>query len=79
MSFCGSYRHDDVQFLLKRLQQQPFIDITTKEKLIQTGIRHYSEMLSPESLPYRYIRKSLIRHLRPIVSKWRRIVCRWQR
>ena len=51
MSFCGSYRHDDVQFLLKRLQQQPFIDITTKEKLIQTGIRHYSEMLSPESLP----------------------------
>ena len=51
MSFCGSYRHDDVEFLLKRLQQQPFIDITTKEKLIQSGARHYSEMLSPEALP----------------------------
>lgn len=51
MSFSGSYRHDDVQFLLKPLPQQPFIDIAAKEELIQTGIRHYSEMLSPESLP----------------------------
>ena len=40
-----------MQFLLKRLQQQPFIDVASKEKLIQTGARHYSEMLSPESLP----------------------------
>ncbi|MBC7502480.1 MAG: cysteine protease StiP family protein [Herminiimonas sp.] len=51
MSFCGSYRHDDVDFLLKRLPQQPFVDIVRKEKLIQTGERHYSEMLSPEALP----------------------------
>lgn len=51
MSFCGSYRHDDVSFLLKRLPQQPFVDIAHKEKLIQSGARHYSEMLSPESLP----------------------------
>lgn len=51
MSFCGSYRHDDVDFLLKRLPPQPFIDIAQKEKLIQSGARHYSEMLSPESLP----------------------------
>lgn len=51
MSFSGSYRYDDVQFLLKPLPQQLFIDIATKEELIQTGIRHYSEMLSPESLP----------------------------
>lgn len=51
MTFCGSYRNEDVQFLLKRLQQQPFIDIAGKEKLIQSGARHYSEMLSPESLP----------------------------
>lgn len=50
MTFCGSYRLEDVQFLLKRLQQ-PFIDIANKEKLIQTGVRHYSEMLSKESLP----------------------------
>ena len=51
MSFCGSYRHDDVVFLLKRLAQLPFVDIAHKEKLIQSGARHYSEMLSPESLP----------------------------
>lgn len=51
MNFCGSYRTDDVQFLLKRLAQQPFVDIAHKEQLIQSGARHYSEMLSPESLP----------------------------
>ncbi|CAH1209738.1 PELOTA_1 domain-containing protein [Candidatus Nitrotoga sp. BS] len=51
MSFCGSYRHDDVVFLLKRLARLPFVDIAHKEKLIQSGARHYSEMLSPESLP----------------------------
>jgi hypothetical protein len=51
MSFSGSYRQDDVDFLLKRLPQQPFIDIALKERLIQSGARHYSEMLSPESLP----------------------------
>ncbi|STQ89035.1 cysteine protease StiP family protein [Iodobacter fluviatilis] len=49
--FCGSYRPDDVRFLLKRLSQQPFIDVANKELLIQSGARHYSEMLSPESLP----------------------------
>ena len=51
MSFFGSYRQDDVAFLLKRLPQQPFVDITLKERLIQSGTRHYSEMLSPETLP----------------------------
>ncbi|MEO6422504.1 MAG: cysteine protease StiP family protein [Candidatus Nitrotoga sp.] len=50
MSFCGSYRHGDVNFLLKRLQLQ-FVDVAHKERLIQSGARHYSEMLSPESLP----------------------------
>lgn len=51
LGFCGSYRPDDVHFLLKRLSQQPFIDVANKEFLIQSGARHYSEMLSPESLP----------------------------
>lgn len=51
MSFCGSYRPGDVSFLLKRVDQQPFIDVASKEQLIQSGARHYSEMLSPESLP----------------------------
>ena len=57
MSFCGSYRQDDVVFLLKRLAQLQFVDISHKEKLIQSGARHYSEMLSPESLPsLRYLK-----------------------
>lgn len=51
MTFCGSYRPSDVTFLLKCLPQLPFVDVAHKEKLIQTGVRHYSEMLSPEALP----------------------------
>jgi hypothetical protein len=51
MNFCGSYRPDDVTFLLKRLAPLPFVDVAHKEKLIQSGQRHYSEMLSPEALP----------------------------
>lgn len=51
MNFCGSYRPDDVTFLLKRLPTLPFVDVARKEKLIQSGQRHYSEMLSPEALP----------------------------
>lgn len=51
MNFCGSYRPDDVTFLLKRLAPLPFVDLADKEKLIQSGQRHYSEMLSPEALP----------------------------
>jgi hypothetical protein len=51
MSFCGSYRPDDVTFLLKRLPPLPFVDVARKEQLIQSGQRHYSEMLSPEALP----------------------------
>lgn len=51
MTFCGSYRPGDVTFLLKRLPQLPFVDVAHKEQLIQSGARHYSEMLSPEALP----------------------------
>lgn len=51
MNFSGSYRPDDVTFLLKRLPALPFVDIARKEQLIQSGQRHYSEMLSPEALP----------------------------
>ena len=50
-SFCGSYRPNDVSFLLKRLSLRPFIDVANKELLIQSGTRHYSEMLSPEAVP----------------------------
>ena len=48
--FSGSYRPGDVQFLLKPIDVDP-IDVADKERLIQSGQRHYSEMLSRESLP----------------------------
>ncbi|MFS2004793.1 cysteine protease StiP family protein [Duganella sp. CT11-25] len=49
--FSGSYRADDVQILLKRLPLQQFVSVEEKEVLIQSRQKHYSEMLSPESLP----------------------------
>ncbi|MES2259797.1 MAG: cysteine protease StiP family protein [Pseudomonadota bacterium] len=51
MSFCGSYRPQDVQFLLKPLALRHFVTVGEKERQIQSGRRHYSEMLSPETLP----------------------------
>jgi hypothetical protein len=51
MNFCGSYRQEDVHFLLKQLPLADFVSVPEKERLIQSGKRHYSEMLSPESLP----------------------------
>ena len=51
VTFSGSYRPDDVTFLLKCLPALPFVDVARKEQLIQSGQRHYSEMLSPEALP----------------------------
>ncbi|HAT33182.1 MAG TPA: hypothetical protein DCW29_20740 [Janthinobacterium sp.] len=51
MSFCGSYRADDVSFLLTPIALAPILDLAEKERLIQSGRRHYSEMLSPEALP----------------------------
>ncbi|WP_426115730.1 cysteine protease StiP family protein [Massilia sp. PWRC2] len=51
MSFSGSYREGEVEFLLTPLPLQDFVDVADKEYLIQSGQRHYSEMLSPEVLP----------------------------
>ena len=51
MSFAGSYAEGDVAFLLKRLALADFVDVREKEALIQSGRRHYSEMLSPERAP----------------------------
>jgi Phosphoribosyl transferase (PRTase)/PELOTA RNA binding domain len=48
--FSGSYDAGDVTFLLKRVSIEP-TDITAKEALIQSGARHYSEMLSAETVP----------------------------
>ena len=46
----GSYAPEDVTFLLKPVALKP-TDIETKERAIQSGRSHYSEMLSPETLP----------------------------
>jgi len=50
-AFSGSYRVGEVDFLLRRLPQADFVDVAEKEALIQSGRRHYSQMLSPESRP----------------------------
>ena len=57
MSFHGSYRTEDVEFLLKPIPMALIEDTLEKERLIQTGQRHYSEMLSPEKLPSPRYRK----------------------
>ena len=57
MNFCGSYRPEDVTFLLKPISMALTTDLAQKERLIQNGVRHYSEMLSPEAVPSeRYLR-----------------------
>ena len=50
MGFSGSYEPQDVTFLLKPVELNE-TDVATKEALIQSGARHYSEMLSPEEPP----------------------------
>ncbi len=46
----GSYHQGDVQFLLRLMQITP-TDMQEKERLIQSGQRHYSEMISVEYAP----------------------------
>lgn len=46
----GSYRAEDCQFLLTPLQLE-LREVERKEQLIQSGTKHYSEMLSPEYAP----------------------------
>lgn len=50
IGFSGSYDARDVTFLLKQVSLDA-TDVATKEALIQSGARHYSEMLSVESPP----------------------------
>lgn len=46
----GSYNRDDCIFLLNAVAPE-FEDISNKEYLIQTGKKHYSEMISQEDVP----------------------------
>lgn len=48
--FSGSYAPDDVTFLLKSAEIT-LVPVALKERLIQSGTSHYSEMLSAEKLP----------------------------
>lgn len=48
--FTGSYAPEDVTFLLKPLTID-YTDVAEKERLIQSGERHYSEMISIEKAP----------------------------
>lgn len=50
MTFSGSYCPEDVCFLLKPVVLEA-TEVTEKERLIQSGQRHYSEMISAERLP----------------------------
>lgn len=46
----GSYRSEDVRFLLSRITLSP-TGVEEKERLIQSGAAHYSEMISEEPRP----------------------------
>ena len=46
----GSYQPDDVTFLL-RLTHMASTEVQEKERLIQSGQKHYSQMISVESAP----------------------------
>lgn len=48
--FSGSYRDDQVQLLLEPIQMD-YTGVEEKEQLIQTGQKHYSEMISREAAP----------------------------
>ena len=49
-AFSGSYDPADVSFLLKPVALPPTA-IAEKEAAIQSGRRHYSEMIAPEAVP----------------------------
>ena len=50
--FSGSYQPDEVAFLLRRLHLET-TTLDERERLIQSGLRHYSEMIGPEDAPTR--------------------------
>ena len=52
VGFSGSYSCGDVTFLLRRIELAPTA-LPERERLIQSGRRHYSEMIGPEDAPTR--------------------------
>ncbi len=51
--FSGSYLPEDIHFLLKPVEIE-MTPVDQKEQLIQSGAKHYSEMLSQEPEPTRW-------------------------
>lgn len=51
--FSGSYGADDIQFLLRPVEIE-MTPVLVKEQLIQSGAKHYSDMLSQEPAPTAY-------------------------
>ncbi|MFT5894055.1 MAG: hypothetical protein ACI8VW_000922 [bacterium] len=50
LTIVGTYNPEDITFLLKPVQIVP-TEIATKERMIQSGAAHYSEMISEERRP----------------------------
>lgn len=50
MTFSGIYPKEDITFLLEPIEME-MTDIEEKERLIQSGEKHYSQMLSQEPEP----------------------------
>lgn len=50
--FAGSYAPEEVSFLMRRMRLETTA-LVQREKLIQSGQRHYSEMIGPEDAPTR--------------------------
>ncbi|UQZ91262.1 hypothetical protein C4J81_13890 [Deltaproteobacteria bacterium Smac51] len=50
MGFSGGYEPDDVVFLLKKINMEP-TPLAERERRIQTGAAHYSEMIGSEAAP----------------------------
>lgn len=50
--FPGSYAPEDAGFLLRRMSLAP-VALPERERLMQSGQRHYSEMIGPEDRPGR--------------------------
>jgi hypothetical protein len=66
MTFHGSYLPGDVELLLKPVRLEP-TDVAEKERLIQSGQRHYSEMISREEPPT----PEYLRYFHGAMERWK--------
>jgi hypothetical protein len=71
MTFSGSYASDDVTLLLQTIDMAP-TPVAEKERLIQSGTLHYSELLAPEAPPtsqYMDIYQAALAENGPLMAK----------